>query len=121
MTRTDLQTKAEATIAGWGSRHWIVRGGAEMRWCEMTVSHLRNAADFYVNATAAELDAIARYCPRGEAAEDAWVSAFRDASDREMVAKLIAKDMRLYAAWRERRGIEPKRQFKEFDSITPDV
>lgn len=92
-------------LAGYGSRPWVVRGGDRMRWCDMSVTHLRNAAKWFVEATEEEWNAMWAYTPRGEAAEDMWIGAEMAAFDRTIVAKIVARDLRDYADWRESRGL----------------
>jgi hypothetical protein len=111
------QPQEISRVAGFGSRRHIVRDGGQLTWAEMSVSHLRNAAEWIKHHAIDETAAIMRCSFQGEMAQDAQQSALNAAWDREFAAVAVSRDMHAYADWREQHHPEPKRAFREFTKV----
>lgn len=93
------------SLPGMGARIWKTRDGTEMRWADMKVSHLRNAANLVDRYTSEELNAAWRAygSVQGEMAEYHIESAIDQLEHQAPTLHRYADEMRAYADWRARR------------------
>lgn len=100
----DAQAYQIRNVVGMGSRIWTTKEGVRMKWRDMTVSHLRNTANFLRRASHANISAMYMFSAglQGEMAQDAMDSAIMDAEDHLGEAERYASDMEDYAGYRAR-------------------
>lgn len=91
------------SLPGMGARVWTTRDGTEMRWSEMQVSHLRNAANFVDRKVSEWISAAwsAYGTVQGEMAEYYMEASIDQLEDQAPVLRQYADEMRAYADWRE--------------------
>jgi hypothetical protein len=97
-------------ISGLGSREWKTKDGRRMRWCDMTVSHLRNVANMLERNTHAAVSDAFRFASTvvGEMASYHLDQVIDDLILREDAVREFVWEIRAYANWRAERDETPE-------------